>query len=259
VEQTPVMKPLWIGIVVFMCTFGGALFGMWLRGILPVHHLRDESRDTVRLGIGLVATLTALVLGLMTASAKSSFDSLNTAIKNMAADVIATDRLLARYGPETIDIRTTLKRVVADRIDETWSQQPTPAGKLDVTKATETGEWVVDQIRALKPPTDAQRLLQSRALDLAELVLRARWVVLGELGTAIPWPFLVVLVFWLTIIFMSFGLQAPTNATVLAVLLLCALSVAGDVFLTLEMDGPFDGLIQVSAEPVRYALTRLGL
>jgi hypothetical protein len=102
-------------------------------------------------------------------------------------------------------------------------------------------------------------LLQSRALDQAELVLRARWVVLGELGTAIPWPFLVVLVFWLTITFMSFGLQAPANATVLTVLLLCALSVAGDVFLTLEMDGPFDGLIQVSAEPVRYALTRLGL
>jgi hypothetical protein len=253
------MKPLWIGIVVFICTFGGALFGMWLRGILPVHHLRDESRDTVRLGIGLVATLTALVLGLMTASAKSSFDGLNTAIKNIAADVIATDRLLARYGPETEDIRTTLKRAVANRIDETWSQQPIPAGKLDVTKATETGEWVVDQIRALKAPTDAQRLLRSRALDQAELVLRARWVVLGELGTAIPWPFLVVLVFWLTITFMSFGLQAPSNATVLAVLLLCALSVAGAVFLTLEMDGPFDGLIQVSPEPVRYALTRLGL
>ena len=254
------MKPFWIGIVVFICTFGGALFGMWLRGILPVHHLRDESRDTVRLGIGLVATLTALVLGLMTASAKSSFDGLNTAIKNMAGDVIATDRLLARYGPETMDIRATLKRVIANRIDETWSQQPShAAGKLDVTKATETGEWVVDQIRALKPPTDAQRWLRSRALDQAELVLRARWVVLGELGTAIPWPFLVVLVFWLTITFMSFGLQAPANATVLAVLLLCALSVAGDIFLTLEMDGPFDGLIQVSAEPVRYALTRLGL
>jgi hypothetical protein len=152
-----------------------------------------------------------------------------------------------------------LKRVVANRVDETWSQRPSHAGTLDVTKATETGEWVVDQIRALKPPTDAQRLLRSRALDQAELVLRARWVVLGELGTAIPWPFLVVLVFWLTITFMSFGLQAPANATVLAVLLLCALSVAGDIFLTLEMDGPFDGLIQVSPEPVRYALTRLGL
>lgn len=253
------MKPLSIGLVTFMCTFGGALLGMWLRGIVPAHHLQDESRDTVRIGIGLVATLTALVLGLMTATAKSSFDGLNTGIKNMAADVIATDRLLARYGPETKDIRATLKRVVAYRIDETWSRGSSHAGKLDVTKETETGEWVVDQIRALKSTTDTQRWLQARALDQAESVLRARWVVLGELGSSIPWPFLIVLVFWLTITFMSFGLQAPANGTVLAVLVLCALSVAGAVFLTLEMDAPFDGLIRVSVEPVRYALTRLGL
>ena len=253
------MKPLWIGLVTFMCTFGGALLGMWLRGIVPAHHLREESRDTVRIGIGLVATLTALVLGLMTATAKSSFDGLNTGIKNMAADVIATDRLLARYGPETKDIRATLKRVVAYRIDETWSRGASHAGKLDVTKETETGEWVVDQIRALKPTTDAQRGLQARALDQTESVLRARWVVLGELGSSIPWPFLIILVFWLTITFTSFGLQAPANGTVLAVLVLCALSVAGAVFLTLEMDAPFEGLIRVSVEPVRYALTRLGL
>lgn len=253
------MKPLWIGTIVFVCTLGGALFGMWLRATLPAEHLRDESRDTVRLGIGLVATLTALVLGLMTASAKSSFDTLNTSIKNMAADVIATDRLLARYGPETKDIRDTLKRVVAYRIDEVWGRDSSQsAPKLDVNKESETGEWVVDQIRALTPSTAAQRSLQSRASDQAETVLRARWVALGELGTSIPWPFLIVLVFWLTITFTSFGLQAPANATVLAVLLLCALSVAGAVFLTLEMDGPYDGLIQVSPDPVRFALSRLG-
>ena len=253
------MKPLWVGTIVFVCTLGGALFGMWLRATLPAEHLRDESRDTVRLGIGLVATLTALVLGLMTASAKSSFDTLNTSIKNMAADVIATDRLLARYGPETKDIRDTLKRVVAYRIDEVWGRNPSEAApKLDVNKESETGEWIVDQIRALTPSTAAQRSLQSRAADQAETVLRARWVALGELGTSIPWPFLIVLVFWLTITFMSFGLQAPANATVLAVLLLCALSVAGAVFLTLEMDGPYDGLIQVSPDPVRFALSRLG-
>jgi hypothetical protein len=253
------MKPLAIGIVVFICTLGGALVGMWLRRTLPEHHLRDESRDTMKLGIGLVATLTALVLGLVTASAKSSFDDLNRAIKNVAADVIATDRVLARYGSETKDIRATLTRVIAHRIEMTWSKGPSQAAKLDVTEATATGEWVVDQIRALAPPNDAQRLLQSRALDQSEALLRARWVVLGELGTSIPWPFLIVLVFWLTITFMSFGVQAPANATVLAVLFLCALSVSGAVFLILEMDGPFDGLIQVSAEPLRYALTRLGL
>ena len=133
------MNPLEIGIVVFICTLGGALIGMWLRAALPEHHLQDASRDTMKLGIGLVATLTALVLGLVTASAKSSFDGLNTAIKNAAADVIATDRLLARYGSATGDIRATLKRVVANRIEMTWPQGPSQAAKLNVTEATATG------------------------------------------------------------------------------------------------------------------------
>lgn len=170
------MKPLGIGTIVFICTLAGALIGMWLRAILPEHHLRNESQDTMRLGIGLVATLTALVLGLMTASAKSSFDGLNNAIKNMAADVIATDRVLARYGPETKEIRATLKRVIANRIEATWTRSPSQPAKLDVTEATATGEWIVDQIRALAPPNDAQRLLQSRALDQSEALLRMRWV-----------------------------------------------------------------------------------
>ena len=166
---------------------------------------------------------------------------------------------MARYGSETQDIRATLKRVVANRIEMTWPKGPSEAAKLHVTEATATVEWVVDQIRALAPQNEIQRSLQSRALDQGEALLKARWVVLGELGTSIPWPFLIVLVFWLTITFMSFGLLAPPNATVLAVLLLCALSVASAVFLIQEMDGPFDGLIQASAEPLRYALTRLGL
>ena len=251
------MEPLGIGTVVSICTLGGALIGMWLRAVLPEHHVRIESQDTMKLGIGLVATLTALVLGLMTASAKSAFDGLNAAIKSTAADVIAVDRVLARYGSETKDIRETLKRVVAERIETIWPQRPSQGAKLGVP-AVEMGESIVDQIRALAPPNDAQRLLQSRALDQIEALLRMRWAVLGERGTSIPLPFLIVLVFWLTIIFMSFGLQAPANATVLTVLVLSALSVAGAVFLIVEMDGPFDGLIQVSPEPLRFALTRLG-
>lgn len=117
----------------------------------------------------------------------------------------------------------------------------------------------MDRIRALTPQTDAQRWLQARALEQSEALLKTRWAVFGGLGTSVPWPFLIVLVFWLTITFTSFGLQAPGNATVIAVLVVCALSVAGAVFLVLEMDGPFEGVIQVSAEPMRYALARLSL
>jgi hypothetical protein len=87
---------------------------------------------------------------------------------------------------------------------------------------------------------------------------RTRSLLLEQTGGSIPMPFLVVLVFWFTVIFITFGLFAPPNATVIAVLLVCALSVAGAIFLILELDRPFEGLIQISDAPLRSALARLG-
>jgi hypothetical protein len=98
------MSPSIVGVIVFACTLGGSLAGFWLRARLPERHLDDASRDTVKVGIGLVATMTALVLGLVTASAKSSFDAADTAVKHTAMDLLTLDRLLARYGPETAGI-----------------------------------------------------------------------------------------------------------------------------------------------------------
>ena len=106
------MNPTVIGFVVFACTFGAALAGMRLRRILPQHHFSDESKDTVKLGIGLIATMTALILGLVTASAKSSFDDVTAAVKHAAVDVLALDRTLARYGPETAEVRAALKHIL---------------------------------------------------------------------------------------------------------------------------------------------------
>ena len=124
--------------------------------------------------------------------------------------------------------------------------------------AAATGvEELADGIRGLTPRDASQRALQSRALDLAEALLQARWLVFASTGTSVPLPFFVVLLFWLTITFASFGLFAPRNATVLVALFVCALSVGGAVFLILEMDGPFDGLVKVSADPLRYAHAHL--
>ena len=250
------MSPLGVGIAVFACTFGGALAGMRLRSILPDHHLSSESKDTVKVGIGLIATMTALVLGLVTASAKASFDAMDATIKHVAADTLSLDRMLARYGPETGEIRAGLKRFMAQRIDRVWSRAGSQEARLDPTNAGRAAEVLAGQLRALVPQTDEQRRLQSRALDLAESLLAARWSV-AAFGTAIPIAFLVILVFWLTITFTSFGLFAPQNTTVVAVLVVCALSVAGAVFLVLELDGPLDGLIMVSPAPLKYALAHL--
>lgn len=250
------MESIVVGAVVFAFSFAGALFGLWLRTILPEHHLDAETKDTVKLGIGLIATMTALVLGLVTASAKSSFDSMDAAVKQSATQVLALDRLLARYGPETAEIRNGLKRSVGVRIDMVWPSDSAAPVVVDPTRSgfVSGSENLVDEtLRTLKPRDDVQRALLARAVDASEALLAAQWGSSTHTGASIPLPFLVILLFWLTITFTSFGLFAPRNALVVTVLFVCAVSVASAVFLVLELDGPFDGLIKVSAEPLRFA------
>ena len=253
------MSPTIVGIIVFACTFGGVLLGMWLQKTLPGHHLDAESKDAVKVGIGLIATMTALVLGLVTASAKSSYDDVNSGVKKTAVEILAFDRVLARYGSETEEIRKGFQRTLLARIDIVWPQDSSKPANLDLiaSGAGTEAERLASAIRALKPRDDSQRALQSRALDMTEALLQARWLVVAATQPSVPVPFLVILVFWLTIIFASFGVFAPRNATVLTVLFVCALSVSLAVFLVLEMGSPFDGLLKVSADPLRYAYTHL--
>jgi hypothetical protein len=240
-----------------VCTFSGAIAATFVRGWLPPAHLSKESQDVVRLGIGLVATMTALLLGLVTASARSTFDIQDNAIKNSAAAILTLDRHLARFGPETKPTRDLIRRVVEDRLASIWSEG---AGSLDVHPSENAPpiEEVENQILSLSPQTDTQRWFKSEALKLNEEVVRARWRAVGSAGGSIPFPFLVVVISWLTVTFSSFGLYAPRNATVIAVLFVAAFSVAAAVFLILELDGPYDGVIKVSSGPLRYAVTRLG-
>ena len=251
------MSPNVIGMIVFASTIAGALLGLWLRTTLPDDHLQGESRDAIQRTVGLIATMTALVLGLVIASAKSSFDAMDTAVKHTAMDVLALDRLLARYGPETREIREALKQAVARRIDLIWPQGSSRPAQLDPLRVAASVEGIADRIRVLMPRDDLQRSLQSRAVERAEAILQTRWIVSEGSGTSVLVPFLVILGFWLTITFTIFGLLARRNATVVAVLSVCALSVGSAVFIVLEMDGPFEGLLKVSADPLRYALSRL--
>lgn len=251
------MNPTIVGTMVFVFTLGGALLGMWLRRVLPDEHLGEDAKDTVKLGIGLVATMTALILGLITASAKGSFDGVDNAVKSSALDVLTLDRLLARYGPETADIRATLQRLVAQRIEVIWPQGSEAHGQIDLAKAPREVEGIVEGIGVLTPANEAQAALRTRALEEAEKLLRVRWLVSAASVTSVPLPFLSILLFWLTITFASFGLFAPPNGTVIGVLVLCAMSVAGAVFLVLEMDGPFDGVLRVSPGPLRWAYEHL--
>src|SRR5262245_24788539 len=252
------MTSLEIAGIAFLCIFGGALLGMFFRTVLPEHHLNPESKDVVKVGMGLIATMAALVPGLLTGSAKSSFDTQDSELKQMAAQVLLLDRTLAHYGPETKSIRDQIPTAIAYKLAATWPEDGA-AARVDTSETTPVVERIEDEIRALSPQNDTQRAFQSRALELTGALLQMRWLMFGqEAGNAIQAPLLVVMVFWLAALFASFGLCAPRNATVIAVLCVSALSVAGAILLILEMNQPFQGLVKVSSAPLRFTLAHLG-
>ena len=251
------MTPMTISWIVFACVFAGALLGIVLRRILPKHHLSEDSKDVVKLGMGLIATMAALVLALLIASAKSSHDTQSSEVTEMSADFILLDRTLARYGPETKDMRGLIPVTIANILDQTWMGDAYRSENLD--RALGAGaEPFYEKMRHLEPRDDFQRALYAQTLQIGMELGQKRSLLLEETGGSIPAPFLVVLVFWLALIFASFGLFAPTNSTVVGVLLACALSVAGAIFLILELDRPFQGLLQISSTPLHNALMHLG-
>jgi hypothetical protein len=243
-----------ISLIVFTCVFGGALLGMFLHAVLPEHHLSTDSKELVKLGIGVIATMAALVLGFLTASAKSSYDTRRSELTQIAANIILLDRVMGHYGPETKEARELLRRSVASAVDQIWPEGHPPLAELGLSAESED---VYDKIQKLSPQNDTQRSLQTQALRITADLGHMRWLLFEQRGGSIPILFLVMLVFWLVIIFISFGLFAPQNATVVATLLVCALSVSGAIFLILDLDRPSEGLIQISSTPLRTALSQL--
>jgi hypothetical protein len=248
-----------VAAIVLACVFGGALLGMVLRGVLPAHHLSDESKDVVRLGTGLVATMAALVLGLLVASATGSYDTQRNGLDEIAANVTLLDTVLAQYGPQAGEARATLRRLVAGGITRLWPADASWEPTLAAAETTVGGKLLRAEVLALAPANDMQRALQAQALRIGGELARTRLLLVAQHeSTDISGAFLVILTFWLVVLFASFGLFAPRNATVIATLLISALSVSGAIFLILELDQPFDGLIQISSAPLRDAFAHLG-
>jgi hypothetical protein len=250
------VSPLAIAWVVFACVFGGALLGLFLRPALPEHHLSTDSKDVVKLAIALIATMSALVLSLLIASAKSSYDTRSSEFAQMSADIILLDRALAHYGPETKEIRSLLRHSVTAMLDR--------MAAADGERTTRLGPWganaevLYHEIQELLPQSEAQRSLQGQSLRMIMDLGHTRWLLFAQPSSTIAIPFLVILVFWLTIIFTSFGLFAPRNVTVIVTFVVCALSVSGAIFLILQLGRSFEGLLQISNAPLREALAHLG-
>ncbi len=245
-----------LSCLIFALTLGGIVLGALLRTTLPQHHLSKDSQDVVRLGVGLIATIAALVLGLLIAAAKGSFDTQSGQVKQITADIILLDALLEQYGPEAQPIRVEMRSVIGPLADRIWHEKAADAARPFArdTKA----ESVYVAIQALSPKNDLQRSLQSRAAQISTDLAQTRLLLFAESDSAIPAPFIAILAFWLIIIFASFSLFAALNVTVFAFLSLFALSAACAIFLILELSQPFTGLLMIPSGPLRNVLAPVG-
>ena len=224
---------------------------------MPGHNLSDDTKDVVRLGTGLVGTIAALVLGLLIASAKGTYDTKVGQVRQITASIILLDQLLAQYGPEARASRDQLRRSIDPFVDRLWQENKSVPAKTTPFEATSTAEWTITRVLELSPQTDAQRSLKARIVQLTGDLAQTRLLLFTQADSSIPMPFLGVLALWLTILFASFTLFARPNTTVMVALLIFALSASAAIFLILELSQPFSGLMAISSEPLRHALAPL--
>jgi hypothetical protein len=252
------MDPIAIALSVFTCVFAGACFGKFVGRVLPRDQLGDDAKDTVKSAMALVSTMAALVLGLMTASAKGSLDRKESELRNIAAQVVLLDRMMSDYGSETQDIRTLLKRFVGARISQVWPEEDSGEVAEEEVVADPGMERIQQNILALEPQTDAQRWFQSTTLQVTREIAAAQQSIFQQVPSQIKWPFLGIISFWLTIVFISFGLFSPPKFIATSGLFVGSIAVAAAIYLILAMDQPYSGLIKISSGPLRSALDQLG-
>lgn len=250
------MDALVVAGLVAACLFGGAIAGMWGARRLEERHLSKETQEAVKLGIGMVAAMASLILGLMTASVKGNFDTTTKDVQQFATYLLTIDEALRHYGPGAEGARIALRDYTAYAIAQTWPERGGAAGIGGAPSEQRLAE-VGRLLRALDAGTPEQTELRAEAVERYKSLAALRWVLIAESVSQVPPVFTGVLIVWLTLIFASFGLFAPVNRVSVVVFLLCALSLGGALFLILEMSSPYDGIIVVPSLPMRQALQHM--
>lgn len=250
------MNPLLTGLVTLLIVFGAASLGLRLRSVYPKKHLGLETQDTVKLAIGLISMMSALLLGLLVSSAKMKYDAQKNEVIALSAKIVVLDRALAAYGQESEIARVQLRRTVEQMIERTWPDSNVARSQLDPTASS--GIDVFEAIVTLTPKSDAQGLIKSSLLPMTVELGQMRWLLYAQSNDTISLPMVVLLVFWLAVIFFSYGLFATHNGTVVAILFAAALSVSGAMLMILELHHAFGGLIGIASTPMDMALANLG-
>ena len=249
------MSPLSVGLVVFVCTFGGAIAGIALRGKLPEHHQDSESKDVLKLVMALISTVSALVLGLLIASGHGSYRTQTAEVQRLGVNIVQLDHALEHYGPEASEARNLLRQMAVAELNRMW---PNDGATEEAPPTRESGEELAERIASLSPKTDLQQFTKSRALQLLTQMGETRGLLYEESSGSLSWLFLVILVFWLVALFVGFGLLARYNATVVTALFVGAFAVGGAVFLILETNQPYTGLMKISSIPMQRAIAAIG-
>jgi hypothetical protein len=246
-----------IFLVTLASIAAGVGLGVLLRSLLPDAHLDKGPKEVIRLGTGFIATLAALVIGLMIASAKNNYDAQNTNIRQLASNLILLDQLLAHYGPETDGLRRAMRDGVGRVTARIWRENTETASRSGTFTISNDAERFYGAIEALSPGNDEQRLIKPRILQATVDLGRTRLLIFVNEESPILIPFMAILIVWLTVIFTSYSLFADFSAVVSAALLIFALSISSALFLIVDLSQPFAGVMQISREPLQHALPAL--
>lgn len=252
------MHPFAASLIALACVFGGALLGIFCRRWVPDRYKGPDSKEVVRLAMGLVVTTSAMALGLLVGSAKSFFDTQNAEMAQIAANYVMLDRILSYYGPETSDARAALRAELAYRLAESRGSDSANQAYMTIKSGDRVSETMLDTLKSLSPKDDSQRFVKGEGLKLQIQIGQTRWLMYAQNTIPFPGFLLVMLIAWLTALFVSFGIFAPRNPLVLTGMFVSATAVCGAILLILEMYHPQGGLIRISDAPLRAALAQLG-
>jgi hypothetical protein len=237
----------------FVLILASTIVGAFLRRKLPEHHLTGDSKDVIKLAIALIATMSALVLALLFASTRTSFERTSGYVSHMTAEIVALDRLLKHYGPEAAPTREALRAEIGPLINSIWRDDAIARG-VPAEDLRPPEETVYYMLQGLTPKNNLQRSLQARAVQISGDLAQTQLALFSQPTDSISNTFMIVLILWLMFIFAIFSMSAPPNATLMAVLGVCILSASAAIYLILELGQPFGGLMQISSEALRSAL-----
>jgi hypothetical protein len=263
------MHEIGYAVIALLAMLGCFGAGMLARRVLHERHRSHESIEAIRVVLTLLVTCAALVLGLLISGAKIRFDENGAGARALGIDITELDQQLREYGPQLDPLRADLIRYASAAIATTWPSEPPPPGTYPRQLQSATSGSVESPelggilsgidlaLRDLDPETRSHRALAASLRARSMALQQQRWDLIAEAAPSLSWPFLAMLIFWLSAIFGLIGFSSPQDRVLLVVTGVAAVSIASAIYLIVDLDTPLTGVLQISSAPLRDALRHL--